>query len=98
ASDPPRPRPTPDLTRRNPDAGCRAGFGPRWETGRSMTSTSRLVGPIEPEPSRWVLPSPERADEDGVCGIGADLEPGTILEAYRSGLFPMPIRRSLLAW
>lgn len=63
-----------------------------------MTSTSRLVGPIEPEPSRWVLPSPERADEDGVCGIGADLEPGTILEAYRSGLFPMPIRRRLLAW
>lgn len=63
-----------------------------------MTSSSRITGPIEPEPSRWVLPSPERADEDGVCGIGADLEPGTILEAYRSGLFPMPIRRRLLAW
>lgn len=25
-------------------------------------------------------------------GIGADLEPGTLLAAYRSGLFPMPMR------
>lgn len=24
-------------------------------------------------------------------GVGADLEPGTILDAYRSGLFPMPL-------
>ena len=31
-------------------------------------------------------------------GVGADLEPGTILSAYRSGLFPMPVRRGLLAW
>jgi leucyl/phenylalanyl-tRNA---protein transferase len=26
-----------------------------------------------------------------VVGIGADLEPGTLLAAYRSGLFPMPV-------
>lgn len=63
-----------------------------------MTNASRTAEPIEPPPTRWVLPSPERSDEDGVCGIGADLEPGTILEAYRSGLFPMPVRRRLLAW
>lgn len=31
------------------------------------------------------------ADEDGVVGVGADLEPGTLLAAYRSGLFPMPL-------
>lgn len=34
-------------------------------------------------------------------GIGADLEPGTILQAYRTGLFPMPVRadeREVLAW
>lgn len=39
-------------------------------------------------------------DED-VVALGADLEPGTILAAYRSGLFPMPIRqrrREVLAW
>jgi leucyl/phenylalanyl-tRNA--protein transferase len=34
-------------------------------------------------------------------GVGADLEPGTLLHAYRSGLFPMPIsdaQRELLVW
>ena len=31
-------------------------------------------------------------------GVGADLEPGTILAAYRSGLFPMPVDDGLLAW
>lgn len=32
-------------------------------------------------------------------GVGADLEPGTILAAYRHGLFPMPLRRPRsLAW
>lgn len=31
-----------------------------------------------------------KANEHGVVGIGADLEPGTILEAYRAGIFPMP--------
>ena len=33
--------------------------------------------------------------------MGADLEPGTVLAAYRSGLFPMPIRQrrhEVLAW
>ena len=27
----------------------------------------------------------------GVVGVGADLEPGTLLAAYRAGMFPMPI-------
>jgi leucyl/phenylalanyl-tRNA--protein transferase len=33
---------------------------------------------------------PELADED-LVGLGADLEPGTLLAAYRSGLFPMHV-------
>jgi leucyl/phenylalanyl-tRNA--protein transferase len=45
--------------------------------------------PIEPPPTRWELPPPEAADEREICGVGADLEPGTLLAAYRSGLFPM---------
>ena len=45
--------------------------------------------PVEPPPCEWQLPSPELADEHGVCGVGADLEPGTLLAAYRRGLFPM---------
>ncbi len=50
---------------------------------------------------QWDFPSAAAADEDGVVGVGADLEPATLLAAYRSGLFPMPIgqgRRELLAW
>lgn len=31
-------------------------------------------------------------------GVGADLEPGTVLAAYRSGLFPMPLRKKLIGW
>jgi leucyl/phenylalanyl-tRNA--protein transferase len=45
--------------------------------------------PVEPPPTRWALPSPEAAGDDEVAGVGADLEPGTLLAAYRSGLFPM---------
>ena len=37
-----------------------------------------------------------------LVALGADLEPGTLLDAYRSGLFPMPVdpkkKRSKLAW
>ena len=32
----------------------------------------------------------EIADADGIVAIGGDLEPGTLLAAYRRGLFPMP--------
>lgn len=48
---------------------------------------------IEPPSSPWVFPPAATADEHGLVGIGADLEPGTVLAAYRSGLFPMPLRR-----
>lgn len=41
----------------------------------------------------WGFPPVETADDDGLVGVGADLEPGTILAAYRSGLFPMPVGR-----
>jgi leucyl/phenylalanyl-tRNA--protein transferase len=63
-----------------------------------ITGDAPPTRPIEPPPSRWELPMPSRADEDGVVGIGADLEPGTLLEAYRSGLFPMPLRGRAIAW
>jgi leucyl/phenylalanyl-tRNA--protein transferase len=53
---------------------------------------------VEPPPSPWALPAADTADERGVVGIGADLEPGTLLAAYRSGLFPMPVDGGALAW
>lgn len=58
-----------------------------------------MIAPVEPPPSRWEFPPTEAADEHGIVGVGADLEPGTILAAYRSGLFPMPLRRPrTVAW
>ena len=42
------------------------------------------------------FPDPRAADGD-VVAVGGDLEPGTLLLAYRTGLFPMRID-GLLAW
>lgn len=49
------------------------------------------------------MPDPALAGEgNDLIAVGADLEPGTLLAAYRSGLFPMPVdprrRRSRIAW
>ena len=47
--------------------------------------------PVEPPPSPWVFPDPRQAGPDEeLVGIGADLAPGTLLAAYRRGIFPMP--------
>ncbi len=54
--------------------------------------------PVEPRPSSWRLPAPDDADRHGLCAVGADLSPGTLLAAYRSGLFPMPVRKRVLGW
>jgi leucyl/phenylalanyl-tRNA--protein transferase len=55
--------------------------------------------PVEPRATRWALPPADAAGDGEVAGIGADLEPGTLLAAYRSGLFPMRIRqRGPVAW
>ena len=55
--------------------------------------------PVEPAPTPWGFPPVDEADNDGLVGVGAYLEPGTILAAYRRGLFPMPVgRRGILGW
>ena len=50
--------------------------------------------PLEPAPTPWVLPNLREprldARSDDMVAIGADLAPGTLLAAYRLGLFPMP--------
>jgi leucyl/phenylalanyl-tRNA--protein transferase len=49
--------------------------------------------PVEPPPSRWELPSVDRIPPGSeIAGVGADLAPGTLLAAYRHGLFPMRLR------
>lgn len=52
----------------------------------------------EPPPSPWVFPDPRTAPPDDVLATGGDLEPGTVLAAYRSGLFPMHLSDGTLGW
>ncbi|HMC40549.1 MAG TPA: leucyl/phenylalanyl-tRNA--protein transferase [Acidimicrobiales bacterium] len=76
-------------------------------------AVSRPTPAVEPPGTRWIFPAepppgadppardgetPEQGRPGEVVGIGADLEPGTLLSAYRSGVFPMPVRRGLMAW
>jgi leucyl/phenylalanyl-tRNA---protein transferase len=51
-----------------------------------------------PGPSRWRFPDPATAGEDGLVGIGADLEPATLVDAYRRGIFPWPHPGAPLPW
>jgi leucyl/phenylalanyl-tRNA---protein transferase len=55
--------------------------------------------PAEPPPTSCLLPAADAADETEIVGVGADLEPGTLLAAYRGGLFPMRVGRGgPVAW
>ena len=47
--------------------------------------------PTEPPPCAWAFPPAAAAGEAGLVAVGADLAPGTLLAAYRSGIFPMPV-------
>ena len=53
--------------------------------------------PVEPDPSVWAFPDARNGGPDEIAAMGGDLEPGTLLAAYRQGLFPMRVGRSL-AW
>ena len=72
---------------------------------------NRSTAAVEPPASHFIFPpappgaSSESADDlviqgraGEVVGVGADLEPGTLLSAYRTGVFPMPARRNTMAW
>ena len=51
--------------------------------------------PVEPPATAWQL-VPAPADHPAeLWALGADLEPGTLLRAYRLGLFPMPYAETI---
>jgi leucyl/phenylalanyl-tRNA--protein transferase len=55
--------------------------------------------PIEPPACPWAFPPADRAGGEGLLALGADLAPGTLLAAYRGGIFPMPIEGvAEMAW
>ena len=55
--------------------------------------------PTIPAPTSWEFPSLDTLPpgEDFIA-VGADLAPGTVLGAYTSGYFPMPVDRKHIGW
>lgn len=72
-------------------------FGHEWQSLDRLPTTP-LIAPVEPPPSRWTMPLDGPLDDSDIVAVGADLEPGTLLAAYRVGLFPMPFDRRRIAW
>jgi leucyl/phenylalanyl-tRNA--protein transferase len=48
--------------------------------------------------ARFVFPDPRRTDADGFVAHGGDLEPATLIAAYRRGIFPWPFDGHELLW
>lgn len=53
-----------------------------------------LIGqPVEPMASRYAFDLAVAVPGEDLIGVGADLEPGTLLAGYRSAVFPMGLGR-----
>ncbi|MEW6153282.1 MAG: leucyl/phenylalanyl-tRNA--protein transferase [Actinomycetota bacterium] len=72
--------------------------GPSHGPPGGRAGAHRAPPPTPVGPSRWALPSPDQASEDGVVGVGGDLAPETLVDAYRRGMFPWPHPGMPLPW
>src|SRR5215207_2165883 len=98
AASPEPPRP---MTQTSAETSPRNGAGFSAPAGSPQTGVCAGAGmardaihglmPIEPAPCAWAFPPAAAAGPDDVVAVGADLAPGTLLAAYRAGLFPMPV-------
>jgi leucyl/phenylalanyl-tRNA--protein transferase len=52
-----------------------------------------IISPVEPTASRYAFDLRVAVPGEDLIGVGADLEPGTLLAGYRSGVFPMGLGR-----
>lgn len=52
--------------------------------------TSQVRKPRPVEASRWAFPHPQTANPLGLVAQGGDFAPGTLVAAYRQGIFPWP--------
>ena len=59
---------------------------------------ARTTPPAPVASSRFEFPDPRAADADGLLATGGDLEPATLLAAYRHGVFPWPMDGVDLLW
>lgn len=56
------------------------------------------VAPAPLPPSRFRFPHPGTASAEGLLAHGGDLEPSTLIAAYRAGIFPWPLDGRTLLW
>jgi leucyl/phenylalanyl-tRNA--protein transferase len=63
-----------------------------------MTSWNATPQPVGK--SRWRIPAPSKWPDSDLVQLGADLEPPTVIDAYRRGMFPMGISEmpGVLGW
>jgi leucyl/phenylalanyl-tRNA--protein transferase len=54
-----------------------------------VTSWGTIPQPVGD--SRWSFPSPDRWPDGDLIAVGGDLEPATLINAYRHGIFPMEV-------
>lgn len=59
------------------------------DSGRPSDGWARAAQPLPP--CRWGFPAGDEMPDADLVAIGADLEPSTLIAAYRAGIFPMPI-------
>ncbi len=59
---------------------------------------ARATRPVPVGACRFRFPDPRQADADGLLATGGDLEPPTVLAAYRQGVFPWPADDVDLLW
>lgn len=57
---------------------------------RGVTVRSPPFPPVEPPRTRVRFPDPSRPGTPDVVAMGCDFSPGTLLAAYRAGIFPWP--------
>ena len=54
--------------------------------------------PVEPPPSPYTFPEPRQWGEEDCVAVGGGMDAGTLLRAYRGGLFPMHLPDGRLGW
>ena len=59
------------------------------ERARGRTGWARVPEPMPS--SAWTFPDAQDMPDDDLVAFGADLEPSTLIAAYRAGVFPMPL-------
>jgi leucyl/phenylalanyl-tRNA--protein transferase len=63
-----------------------------------VTGAPRPSPPIEPPATHVKFPDPRRARGREVLAVGSDFSPGTLLTAYRAGIFPWPHSQGIVPW